>query len=331
MTTAYDDLVGDLSEQFERVLPDVVPGRTVHVDGDILAYNCAGNDDVPAPIARRNLLSRIDNLKMLAGAEKIVVHLTDPRSDKGNRFEIAKTAPYQGQRTHSRRPKNWAYLREVMDGFAAAGHPEFSSHLDREADDAMSLASWQASRVGNSESVVISSADKDLRQVPGPYVDWKTGELLVRRHNVDTTADPEGSTLKQGIWFNGVWFLLFQMLYGDGTDNIPGIERVDGEWLLKNLPAEVNAKVRAGKEAPKDKPCGPALAAKILLSVSKPSAAYTLVKDLYALRFKDRSRWAPDDWADYFREQWQLLCLYYYDNDQRLQLARDIRDGKFDN
>jgi hypothetical protein len=324
----YDDLVGDLVEEFQepKVLPELVAGRVVHVDGDILAYNCAGNDEVPPPIARRNLLARIDNLKLLAGAERIVVHLTSPLSDKGKRFEIAKTQAYQEQRTHSQRPKNWAYLREVMESFAAAGHPEYKSWTDREADDAMSAAAWAAHRIGRPDLCVISSHDKDLRQAPGWYVDWTTGELRWRIHGyIETSLDVEKTTLKQGAWFHGIWFLLYQMLAGDSTDHIPGLKTIPGHWLLDNLPEQCNAKARAGKELPKDKPCGPALAAKILMLADsdKPSEGYELVKAMYHESI-------GNEWEDYFKEQWRLLALYYYDNDMRMQLARDIRDKKFD-
>lgn len=322
--------LADLEHSFEKTLPEVVPGRVLHIDGDFLPYQCAGNDDVPFAIARRNMFQRIENVKALAGAERAVVHITSAISDKAKRFDIAVSQPYQGQRTHSQRPKNWDGLREVLETKAAENH-DYVLWDDREADDALTQAAWQAVRNKRTDFCVITSNDKDLRQVSGLYLDWTTGEIKERKHEhfyKEYLAGQEfqlSSTLKQGSLFHGVWFLLWQMLQGDSTDNIPGAGSIRGAYLLENFPAECSAKARSGKEHPKDKPCGPALAAGLLGSIpsAKPSEGYRLVKDIYEEHYGAR-------WVDYFKEQWQLLALYYSENDDRLTLARAIRDGRFD-
>jgi len=315
----YDHL-NDLDTQVQQAV-EVVAGRIIHVDGDILAYNCAGNDETPASVAKSNLLQRVANLKTLSGSDQIVVHLTSPLSNKGKRFEIAVTQPYQEQRTHSARPKNWAFLREVLDGYANAGHPEYCTWLDREADDGMSAKGWEASRMGTSNLCVIASHDKDLRQVPGLYLDWVSGVLKERKHTYDEPV--EGVDNKD--LFHGVWFLLYQMIAGDAVDKIPGIVKVSGHWLKDHAPWKVSKKVREGKEDPIAKAAGDAMAGDCLRTVepNAPSIGYDVVKEIYEQSF-------GRGWEVYFKEQWQLLCLYYYDNDMRLQLARDIRDGKFD-
>lgn len=321
--------LADLSHDF-NVVPSMVPGRTLHIDGDFLPYQCAGNDEVPFAIARRNMFARIENVKLMAGAERAVVHITGPLSDKARRFDIAVTLAYQAQRTHSQRPKNWAGLREVLEA-KAIEDLDYIQHDDREADDGLTAAGWDAARGGLSHSCVITSNDKDLRQVPGLYLDWRTNELKERKHE-HFYAEYKGghefelsSTLKQGSLFHGIWFLLWQMLQGDGTDNIPGLGAVRGSWLLEHRPDECSAKAKAGKEAPKDKACGPALAASILGAIpsTAPSKGYALVKELYAVHH-------GESWQEYFKEQWQLLGLYYSDNDDRLTLARATRDGVFD-
>lgn len=323
--------LADLEHSFEKTLPPVVPGRVLHIDGDFLPYQCAGNDDVPFPIARQNMYQRIENVKALAGAERAVVHITGPLSDKAKRFDIATTIPYQGQRTHSQRPKNWDGLREVLETKATESH-DFVQWDDREADDALTQAAWDAVRGGYTDLCVITSNDKDLRQVSGLYLDWVTGEIKERKHEHHYPAflqDPEAfvlsSTLKQGSVFHGVWFLLWQMLNGDKTDNIPGCKEIAGTWLLDNYPQECSTKARSGKEIPKAKPCGPALAASLLgaLPSARPSLGYQLVKDIYEAHFGDA-------WVQYFKEQWQLLALYYSENDDRMTLARAVRDGAFD-
>jgi len=322
--------LADLEHEFNTV-PDVVKGRVLHIDGDFLPYQCAGNDETPFPIARRNMFQRIENVKVMAGADRVVVHITGPLSDKARRFDIAVSQPYQGQRTHSQRPKNWDGLREVLES-KALENMDYVQWDDREADDALTQMQWNAQRNATHELCVITSNDKDLRQVAGWYLDWRTNELKLREHKHywnEYLAAPEefelSSTLKQGSLFHGVWFLLWQMLQGDSTDNIPALGKISGAWLMANMPDECSAKARAGKEEPKDKSCGPVLSAKILGAIpsATPSAGYELVKAIYEAHH-------GENWAAYFKEQWQLLGLYYSDNDDRLTLARAIRDGVFD-
>lgn len=325
--------VDELEAQFQTSLPSQVPGRTLHIDGDILAYLCAGNDDTPFAVARRNLFQRIENVRLYAGAEFVRVHITSPTSDKGRRYEIAVTQGYQEQRTHSQRPKNWQGLREVLE---MKCHEDQAYVLweDREADDGMNAEAWESFFADETNLCVITSNDKDLRQSPGWYLDWNTNELLFRNHthnyrtyveSPELTEGETASTIKQGGLFHGAWFLLWQMLYGDGADNIPGVGKIPGDWLLANMPQECSAKARAGKEQPKDKPCGPALAAKILGDIPQTSisAGYKRVQEVYRAVH-------GHTWVDYFKEQWQLLCLFYFNDDDRFLCARDMRDGKLD-
>lgn len=336
MSTAGGDYSDDYSHLADidhnfKVIPDVVKGRVLHIDGDFLPYQCAGDDDTPFPVARNNMFSRIENIRAMAGADRAVVHITSPLSDKARRFDIAVTKVYQGNRTHAQRAKNWAGLCEVLQTKSLTDL-DYVQWDDREADDALTAAQWNAQRGGYSDLCVITSNDKDLRQVKGLYLDWKTSELQDRpnkHYYSEYQLRPESfalsSTLKEGSLFHGVWFLLWQMLHGDKTDNIPALSSINGTWLLQNLPEVCSAKALAGKEAPKDKPVGPALAAKILGAIPSnlPSQGYEVVKELYREHYKD-------NYVDYFKEQWQLLGLYYSDNDDRLALARAIRDGEFD-
>lgn len=320
----------------EIVVPERVKGRVIHIDGDILAYQCAGNDDTPLAVARSNLFTRVENMRLFSGAERAVVHITDARSDKGRRYEIAVTQPYQAQRSPSKRPKNWQGLREVMEQLAATDPMGWISHEYAEADDALNTEAW-AGQVKNDKHVVIASLDKDLRQSPGYYLDWNTSELMYRRHSnlggllyTDTelaTAHVEASgTLKHGVLFGGIWFLLYQMLYGDSTDNIPGLGTGCGAALFALVPEVFSKKVRDGNEDPPDKPVGPALAAKILgkFPQHKPSAAYWAVRNLYQATYGEK------EGITRFAEQWQLLCLFINDRGERLKLAQIIRDGGMD-
>lgn len=328
------DLSG-LSHDFpESPMPELVRGRKINIDGDILAYFCAGNDETPLGVARNNLIQRIETLRVFSGSTKKLTHITHPLSNKGHRYEIAVTQEYQKQRTHSARPKNWSGLREVLDGLAETDM-DYATYRNAEADDGMSIEAWQAEPGMN----VTCSADKDLRQCPGLMLDMDTLELWENKHEhlyqEWLKMPPEAQewetrgTLGKGRLFRGVWFLLYQMLVGDNADYIPGLKKVNGDWLFEHNPdsAFISKKVRDGKEAPKDKPAGSAIAAEILgwLPSHRPSVGYAVVKAAYAASH-------GEDWEVYFKEQWELLCL---DTDEtgrasRLALARRLRDGEFD-
>ena len=71
-------------------VPAMVPGRVAHIDGDSLAYGCAGNDETPFGLARQRLLERIEQFRLYSGAERVLIHNTAPGSDKGKRFHIGQ-------------------------------------------------------------------------------------------------------------------------------------------------------------------------------------------------------------------------------------------------
>ena len=142
----------------------VVPGRRVHIDADMLAYQCGGNDETDVATSRRILKSKIDLFKDASGAEGVLLHLTASGSTKGDRAAIAYTKPYQGQRK-GHRPKNWQYLRDYMaDGLAGP----VKQWYDREADDGFGFIS------ANCPLDAIATRDKDMRMLPGRHLNWDT-------------------------------------------------------------------------------------------------------------------------------------------------------------
>ena len=185
----------------------VVPGRRVHIDADMLAYQCGGNEDTDVATSRRILKSKIDLFKDAAGAEGVLLHLTASGSTKGDRAAIAYTKPYQGQRK-GHRPKNWQYLRDYMaDGVAGP----VKQWYDREADDGFGFIS------ANCPLDVIATRDKDMRMLPGLHLNWDTYEL------VHVPADVF-ATEACGKLYGHKWFWT-QMLWGDAADNIPGLPK----------------------------------------------------------------------------------------------------------
>jgi len=203
------------------LVPDPVAGRTVHIDGDYLAYRCAGSKECPPNIARANVRDKVQALKDMSGATAAVVHLTLPASTKGERYLIAAVKPYQAQRTHSGRPANWEMLRAWLEN-PSQQHAGWSTQkwADREADDGMALASWQAG--DPLATVVIASPDKDMRMLSGLHIDF---------HDYTLTEVPKGAfevAGDNGLVYGHKWFWL-QMLQGDTADHIPGLPRAEGK------------------------------------------------------------------------------------------------------
>ena len=205
----FTDIANDVAES-NAIEPQGVPvvkGRRVHIDADILAYQCGGNDETDVATSRRILKSKIDLFKDAAGAESILLHMTASGSTKGDRAVIAYTKPYQGQRK-GHRPKNWQYLRDYMaDGLAGP----IKQWYDREADDGFGFISAQC------HGDVIATRDKDMQMLPGLHLNWDTYELIEVKP--DVFGVEYGGKLYGHKWF---WT---QMLWGDAADNIPGLPK----------------------------------------------------------------------------------------------------------
>ena len=197
-------------EGVQAIEPQGVPvvlRRRVHIDADMLAYQCGGNDETDVATSRRILKSKIDLFKDASGAEGVLLHLTASGSTKADRAAIAYTKPYQGQRK-GHRPKNWQYLRDYMaEGLAGPVKQWF----DREADDGFGFIS------AHCPLDVIATRDKDMRMLPGLHLNWDTYEL------VHVPADVFG--LEAGGKLYGHKWFWTQMLWGDAADNIPGLPK----------------------------------------------------------------------------------------------------------
>jgi len=252
----------------QAIIPEPVPGRVVHIDGDYLAYRCAGGSECPPNIARANVRDKVAALKEMSGAARAVVHLTMPGSTKGERYLIATVKPYQAQRTHSGRPANWAMLRQYLESYEGPGFTVQKWH-DREADDGIALASWQAA--DPLTACVIASPDKDMRMLAGLHVNF---------HDYTLTEVPKGAFEvigADGLVYGHKWFWL-QMLAGDTADNIPGLPRAEGKL------------------------CGEKTAAKLLAPATCNSHAFATVGSLY-------QHYYGDNWHATFVEQAALLWL----------------------
>lgn len=187
-----------------------------HIDGDYLAYYAAGSNDTAAGTARRNVLHRVDKIRFLTGASRVVMHLTSGMSTKGDRFLAATSKPYQGQRTGSK-PVNWHALRDYMEGHNGSIF-EPKLWTTREADDGIAYVTHTMAE-SRGQLQVIHTADKDMRMFAGLHVNWKTWQ----KTEVPLGAfDVLGA---DGLQYGHKWFWL-QMLKGDTADFIPGLPGV---------------------------------------------------------------------------------------------------------
>lgn len=143
---------------------------------------------VAISIAKNNLQGILDELK----TDKFEAFLTGP----GNyREQIAVTKPYKGNRD-SEKPVHYELVKDWFITKVGAVIVE-----GKEADDQLGIMATKD--IHN----IICTIDKDLNQVPGLHYDWNIQKKYrVGKEDADR-------------------FFITQLLIGDATDNIPGVER----------------------------------------------------------------------------------------------------------
>lgn len=202
-------------------------GRVLRVDGDGLAYYCAGSDNTDPAQARLSLEQKVRAMRDISGAEHAQILVTDRGSHKGHRYAVATVKAYQGQRSNSRRPKNWAFLRSILEEGRVPGASIIITK-EAEADDLFGILT--------KGDDVIGTQDKDMQMLCGIHIDWDSHRLfhvLPGQFYAYWNEDTYGER----------WFWM-QMLHGDSADNIPGLE-----WVVRK-----GSKLR----------CGPVMAGTIL-------------------------------------------------------------------
>lgn len=136
---------------------------------------------------------------------------------KGFRYDIAKTKPYKGTRKN---PKPFhfynllSYMRTEYDlRIATDGY---------EADDLICQTQFESE-----EPTVICSRDKDLRICPGWHYSWECGaQASIGPEFTDEIGWLDFDKKEGDVVGYGKAFFYYQMLVGDGADNIPGLKGV---------------------------------------------------------------------------------------------------------
>lgn len=189
------------------VMDDLELPEVAIIDADVLRYEVGaltqehpfletGRTPVDYAFLIARLKDKIDIIIARAGCPKVVFYF----SEGGNfRFEVAKQQEYKGNRKDIERPFHWKTVNDyIKDNY------EYIEVFGREADDAL------AERQRTEKNTIICTRDKDLLITPGWHYRWSCGERQkeVAPHFVTDEV----------AWQN----FFYQMLIGDGTDNIPG-------------------------------------------------------------------------------------------------------------
>jgi hypothetical protein len=209
------------------IIPDVVPGRILNEDADIIAYNCAGNDETSRETVVFNIKAELQNRMQQVGADHYILHLTGTGSDKGKRHDVACLKQYQAGRVGKPRPKHLEFARTYM-----ATNLKAVVHMDQEADDGLAQTQQQYLDRGERNLCVLDSADKDLRMVQGLHRCPDTGKII----DVDGYGACwyDADKAKTTGW--GTSFFWHQLLMGDTADDIPGLPAFSRRISLQYWP-----------------------------------------------------------------------------------------------
>lgn len=230
-------------EQYEvKEYPPLIPGRTVHIDADFLAY-MAAYERKDEDLSLEDIFYRADVMIMdkiqEAAAEFAILHLTPSTSDKGGRYEAAIQKKYQATR-EGEKPRHLEACRNYMG--RKTGYVKGVLWHNAEADDGMAQAGWDSYYRGEQNLCIIATKDKDLRMVPCLHLNWDTGEVTGIHDGIPDLDDKlsqietnstfgwigikekisnSGKKTKKHDGF-GTKFFWFQLLMGDTADNIKG-------------------------------------------------------------------------------------------------------------
>ena len=176
------------------------------IDADYLIYaigfTCA---DASERTAKNRLVETLENLVYIhLKADSYEAFLTG----KGNfRYDIAKTVPYKGNRKDTPKPPYYQELRDHMVKRLGAVVVE-----GQEADDEVAIRMSK-----EPDTYTLVGVDKDLLQIPG----W----------HFNPSKDLEQYVNE----FEAYKSFCLQLLTGDRTDNIPGLQGVGPKKAEKAL------------------------------------------------------------------------------------------------
>jgi hypothetical protein len=196
-------------------------------------------------IVRASLENALTAIKDKYGEVEYSIWLS---GKKNFRDLVAVSKPYKGNRDAVPKP---TYYMDVAEYLVEHWGATYTDGI--EADDALGIAAMEAKEVG--KEFIIVSNDKDLHQIPGLHYDWIKKEFY-------SISPKEAKTQ-----------LFTQILSGDSTDNVPGLEGI-----------------------------GPAKAAQILEGAQSPNEMVDRVVEAYKMH-------GPISWYSYLIEQARLVYI----------------------
>jgi len=188
--------------------------KLVLLDADFLVYRIGfTTEEEPLRIAKARLTEWLEdfiyiNLK----ADHYLAWITGKTNF---RYDIAKTVPYKGNRKDAAKPKHYEALREHLVRRHGAILTE-----GEEADDTVAIES-----VKHLDKCWIVHVDKDLNQLHG----WHYNPVKDEKYYISQ--------------FEGLYNFYTQILIGDRTDNIEGLNGIGpkkAEKALKDCKTEAD-------------------------------------------------------------------------------------------
>jgi hypothetical protein len=176
------------------------------IDADYLIYAIGFTcEDASERTAKNRLVETLENLVYIhLKADSYEAFLTG----KGNfRYDIAKTVPYKGNRKDTAKPPYYQELRDHMVKRLGAVVVE-----GQEADDEVAIRMSK-----EPDTYTLVGVDKDLLQIPG----WHFNPSKDLEQYVDE--------------FKAYKSFCVQLLTGDRTDNIPGLQGIGPKKAEKTL------------------------------------------------------------------------------------------------
>ncbi len=190
------------------------------VDGDLFAFRCAAsaeNDNEHIACARMETL--LDTCLSETNSDEFQIFLTGPTN-----FRYQVYPEYKATRQDKYRPQYLTqckeYLRDKYDAVTSD---------NCEADDLMAIAQTAE------RDTIICSLDKDMLQVPGMHYSWAI------EGGPQTKRWVKEARLQEISPIEGLRKFYYQMIVGDTSDNIKGVEGmgpVAANKLLAGLETE---------------------------------------------------------------------------------------------
>ena len=206
------------------------------IDADLIAYEAASAADmVDEGYERRSfdyVIDKVDeSIRFItenSGCDSYELFITG----KDNfRYDIATVKPYKGNRSDKPKPFYLESTRKLLESYGAVVCDGM------EADDMLAVRA----REMEYKDCCICSRDKDLRMVPCMQYSWEVGlqpewgpELvdtlgeLHFRFSDKILKNGEKSNAIKKVWGTGLKWFYAQLIIGDSTDNISGLEGKGG-------------------------------------------------------------------------------------------------------